>query len=209
MFKRREGSHVGNIIGLHGKAGCGKNYIGENIVSPYGFRPWAFAWALKNDIIAKGLASYEDVYHSKNPAVRKLMQEEGTERGRDVFGEDIWVLKSLAWMEVFASFWGIRNFVITDARFENEIQMIHDLGGKVYHIDAPSRTDTALTDEAKKHRSETALDGFTGFDGYINNDVGRTDVAEQVFSLLRRDGFSAAQPEQAHDNALDRRFIYR
>lgn len=189
MYNRQMPSYIKNIIGLSGKARCGKNYIAEEIIRPMGFAPWAYAWALKNGVIGKGLCTYGDVYYRKDPATRQLLQEEGTERGRDVFGKDLWVQTTLAWLEVLSDNWGVQNFVITDCRFENEIKMIHDLGGKVYMIDAPTRVEQSDLDaRAKQHRSETQLDGYTEFDGVINNDVGRTDVAEQVISLMLNDG---------------------
>lgn len=189
MFKTRPNSKIRRVIGLHGKAGCGKNYIGENIIAPLGFFPWAFAFHLKNGLIGRGLCTYDQAYHQKDPVVRKLMQEEGTERGRDVFGENLWVDTALAWLETASEVWGMENFVITDCRFPNEIQFVKDLGGKVYHIEAPTRTSqNGLSTKAQQHRSETSLDDFADFDGVINNDIGVSDVAEQVLTLLIRDG---------------------
>lgn len=189
MFSRKNPSYIRNIIGLHGKAGSGKNYIGEQIIAPMGYWPWAFAWPLKTLCIGKGLCTFEQAFYLKHPQTRQLLQEEGTERGRDVFGENFWVNTTLGWLEVLSEAWGVQDIVITDCRFPNEIQFVQDLGGKVYHIEAPTRTDqSGLDSRARQHRSETSLDEFTGFDGIINNDIGRTDVLAQVIELLLRDG---------------------
>jgi hypothetical protein len=184
-------SYVQQVIGLHGKAGSGKNYIAETIIQPLGFAPFAYAFALKNFAVGKKLATYTQVYRGKgDPAVRHLLQQEGTERGRKVYGDDVWVLTTLAWMETLAELWGVQNFVVTDVRFPNEVKLIQDLGGRVYHIEAPSRTDQTggMDTTARQHSSEVSLDEFAGFDGVINNDVGVDDLEEQVLGLMLRDG---------------------
>jgi len=82
---------------------------------------------------------------------RKFLQLFGTESHRDLFGDNFWVDALLpdgfinAWPKDFDGplhrpAWH-RNFdfadicVITDLRFENEAQRVHDLGGTVIEID--------------------------------------------------------------------------
>jgi len=194
MFSRKPVSYIRNLIGLHGKAGCGKNFIGEQIIAPLGYYPWAFAWPLKTQCIGKALCNFEQAFYFKHPQTRQLLQEEGTERGRDIFGDNIWVNNTLAWLELLSEAWGVQDFVITDCRFPNEIQFVQELGGRVYHIEAPTRTDqNGLDARARAHRSETSLDDFTGFDGIINNDVGAETLFADVINLLLRDGMVEAE----------------
>lgn len=187
MYKRlRPYSYIRNVVGLYGKARSGKNYIAEHMIQPLGYVPFAFAWALKHGAVGKNLLSYHDAFNGKHiPQVRQTLQEEGTENGRLVYGEDVWVYTALAWMETLSEHWGVNDFVITDVRFPNEAQMVRDLGGKVYAINAPTRTDNSDLDaRARAHASETALEDFAGFDGVINNDIDATDVEEQVLRLM-------------------------
>ena len=159
------------IVGISGKAGSGKDFISQNIFVPYGYVQFSFAWHFKVWLVAKGLATHEEVFITKPPHVRKLLQEEGTERGRMVYGENVWCHAAGEWMRVLAENSGLRKFIVPDVRFPNEVEYIKSLGGKVYRIHAPIRTSmNTLTDEARNHISETALDDYTRFDGIIFND---------------------------------------
>lgn len=179
------------LLGLSGKAGAGKNYIARTVLAPLGYREVALADELKIRAIATGVATYEEAFHTKPPRVRTWMQQEGTERGRQLFGEDVWVNALLARMARVQETWGIDTFVVTDVRFPNEVTGIQAAGGRVLRVDAPERVAASpLSPEARQHASETALDGFDGFDGVIQNDpvFGHT-VAWQMHVHLMRAGW--------------------
>ena len=59
--------------------------------------------------------------------VRSLLQRLGTEAGRGVLGEDVWVNALFAKPQICP-------LVISDVRFPNEAQKIHDFGGIVIRI---------------------------------------------------------------------------
>jgi len=61
---------------------------------------------------------------------RLALQLLGTEVGRDVFHEDFWVIKMKRYILANPD----QNFVITDVRFGNEIQFVHDNGGILIEI---------------------------------------------------------------------------
>lgn len=174
------------IIGISGKAGSGKDWISQNILKPLGFHQWSFAWHFKVWLIGKGEATYEEVFHTKPPHIRKLLQLEGTERGRMVYGENVWGDTMYAWFQVINEFWGINKFVVPDIRFPSEVNVVHNLGGKVFRIVAPNRVaNNGLSDEARNHLSETSLDNFDKFDGFIYNDFGEElTVKDQMYTLL-------------------------
>lgn len=177
------------VLGLSGKAGTGKDYIAKNIITPkFGYLPISLSWHFKNWIVGKQEASYEEVFFTKPPRVRDLLQKEGTERGRNVYGNDIWLNTAFSWMRTISENWGISKFVITDVRFENEVKYVQNYGGKVLRIQAPIREqNNRLTDEARKHISETALDTvpYEFFDGYIHNDPEFADtITLQVTKLI-------------------------
>lgn len=174
------------IIGLSGKAGAGKDYIIQTYLRPRGFYQISFAWHMKVWIVGRGLATYEEVFVTKPKHVRELMQLEGTERGRDVFGENVWVDSAMAWMRLYKDNWGIDKFVVGDVRFPNERQAILDHGGRVARVVAPERTlANPLTPEQRQHPSETALDGLE-WDYKIRNDIDIPDwiTTKDVLDLL-------------------------
>lgn len=182
------------IIGLSGKSGSGKDYIATNILKARGYHVMSFAWPMKISVVAKGLATYEEVFITKPPHVRHLLQQEGTELGRNVYGVDYWVKSAYGWMRTINEQWGIDKFVITDVRFPNELDFVKDSGGSVFRILAPQRiAQTSLSTEARMHISETALDGLPlhKYDGFIWNELGSEATLEarimSVFTILNID----------------------
>jgi hypothetical protein len=177
------------VIGLSGKAGSGKDYIAANILTKhYGYVPFSLAWHIKTSLIGKSACTYEEAFRTKPPRVRHLLQQEGTESGRDIYGEDIWLHTAYAWMQLIYEQWGIVRFVIPDVRFPNEVEYIQRNGGKVLRVIAPQRVaDSPLSMEARLHRSETALDDYPldNFDGLLDNDVGsESTLTDRVYTTL-------------------------
>lgn len=77
---------------------------------------------------------------------REFLQWYGTEAHRNVFGEDFWVDAALP-----PDFYHYGEIVcVTDVRFLNEAQRIHDLGGQVWRV-----LNGPLT--PSRHRSEQIL----------------------------------------------------
>lgn len=178
------------IWGLSGRAGSGKDFIYTNYLAPRGFHRWALADHFKVWVVGKGEATHEEVYHTKPPHIRHLLQQEGTERGRNVYGENVWVRTAFEWMTLINETWNIDRFVISDVRFPNEAQAIQSFGGKVIRIVAPEReANSTLSEAARQHISETALNDtpLTAYDGVIYNDPGQPTYV-QVTTLLRQFG---------------------
>lgn len=176
------------VIGLSGKAGSGKDYIASRIITPkYGYVPFSIAWHVKANLVGKGALTYEEAFITKPPHARHLLQQEATESGRDVYGEDMWLRAADSWMRTIYESWGIQRFVLPDIRFPNEVEYIKKMGGKVFRIVAPNRVARSpLTDEARNHYSETALDDYPldNFDGIIDNDIGKEkSLIERIESL--------------------------
>lgn len=162
------------VIALAGGAGVGKDTLAEHYLKPYGYYPIALADEIKYKVVERGEASYEEVFITKPAHIRNLLQQEGTERGRNVYGENYWVHQLFARLGYYNIRWGLERFVITDVRFPNEVEAVQARGGKVLQVVAPQRyAANGLSDQARIHPSERALDGFTAFDGVINNDLGQ------------------------------------
>jgi ABC-type dipeptide/oligopeptide/nickel transport system ATPase component len=108
------------IVGIHGKAGSGKDFIADSIYSDY-FRI-SFADHFKCDIVGKGIYTYDQVYITKEPEVRHGIQRIGTEEGRDVYGENVWIHCIEAWVRTFYEKNKITKFIMADVRFDNEAE---------------------------------------------------------------------------------------
>ena len=188
------------IIGLVGHQGVGKDFIGKLIIDRILPRKntliLAFADHLKITAIGKFNADPAKVYGQKDYETRTMLQRLGTEEGRNVYGEDVWVNVLEAWMDVFHSR-GVERFIITDVRFMNEARRIKEIGGKLLKIDAPDRFDEKLRSEAggdavkyeaiKNHQSETEIDAIENIDYIINNRKDATNLETQLrIALLEK-----------------------
>lgn len=171
------------VIGLLGHQGVGKNYIAEKILpSILEKKPTiilAFADHFKVDCICKHKLDYNKVYGKKDYETRRVLQKVGTEKGRIIFGDDIWIKTLETWMRILNER-GIERFIISDVRFVNEVNWIKSIGGIVIKINAPERYMKRLLEEAdgnnskineiKSHPSENKIDEIQNYDLCILND---------------------------------------
>lgn len=178
-----------NIIGITGKLGSGKNYIVNNIILPVlkkiqsddRYLEIAFADQIKINVMTKNNINYADVYESKTQESRQLLQNEGTEVGRNM-DKNIWVNYLDNWITINNAR-GVSVFIISDCRFLNEFNYVKDNNGIIIKVVAPSRNNLCLLKESRNdmdilnkistHRSECDLDDLinTDFSLVINNDI--------------------------------------
>ncbi len=169
------------LIGVSGKMGTGKDYFVENYIKPYIENTLkekclvlSFADMLKINLMVHHNVQLNELYGHKTPKIRELLQQEGTEKGRNIHGEDIWIRYVKAWSELYMSR-GIKYIIIPDVRFKNEYQFIKDNNGIVFRMHAPNRNNKRLLEEnnnnydIKNHQSEIDLDDIE-FDIIIEND---------------------------------------
>lgn len=187
------------IIGLCGKMGSGKDYIGQEIIIKYieeklkkKCLQLSFADQLKANVIVKSNIKYEDVYINKTMESRKLLQQEGTENGRRIHGENVWIKYIENWIKVFSKR-GVDVFVITDVRFKNEIEWVKSQEGYLIKLESPNRTNHKLQQESggneeiykelANHYSETDIDNIPNKDFHLllNND---NDNVNQNVNIL-------------------------
>jgi hypothetical protein len=137
------------IVGLLGFIGSGKGTAGD-ILKDLGFTPLSFAKGVK-DVAAEMFGWPRHLLEGDTDASRKwreqpdkfwskefekeftprlALQLMGTEVGRYVFHQDFWVIK----MKKYIMENPEQNFVITDVRFRNEMQFVHDHGGILIEI---------------------------------------------------------------------------
>lgn len=150
------------LIGIHGKARSGKDLAAQHLVNRHGFVRNAFADPLKRAAQQMFMLTDEQTWSDELKEVviphwgmspREIFQKLGTEGGRMVFGEDIWLKR---WRYHYDTFKGVMNYVVPDVRFENEAQYIRDLGGTVIHI-VRDGTEDKLLGATKKHASEAGV----------------------------------------------------
>jgi len=181
------------LVGLSGYARSGKDTAAAAL-SDLGFERRAFADAMKtalyrlNPLISNGdeytglsnVVDAEGWERAKSRTeVRALLQRFGTQAGREILGEDIWVdtaLRNLSERTVF-----------TDVRFQNEADAIRSHHGIVIRVERPG------VGPINSHSSETGLDGYP-FNAVIQNDGTVDDlhanVTAEVTSWLDRAVFA-------------------
>lgn len=148
------------IIGFCGLAGAGKDTAAAHLVERHGYRRIAFADPMRValerlDPFVQIGAAHLRLSHivaargwheaKKEPDVRRLLQRFGTEVGREMMGEDVWVDMALRGVAP-----GDR-VAITDVRFPNEAAAVRRLGGIVVEVQRPG---AGLAGSTGAHASE-------------------------------------------------------
>lgn len=104
---------------------------------------------------------------------RQLMQWLGTEWGRKMVSEDVWI--NMAKAELHANGPGM---VISDLRFDNEAEWVRRLGGRVIHISRPD------VDAVNPHASEDGV-AFAPSDLRITNDGTLAELQQKVIEACQ------------------------
>jgi hypothetical protein len=135
--------HVPTVIGMHGYARSGKDTVAQ-FLAPFGYQRLAFAdrlrecmyaldpivgadsrgrpWRLQEIVDEVGWDEAKGVTLGKvdGPEIRRLLQVFGTEVGRELLSDTIWVDVVLKQIEEGLKDNPSARFVITDVRFPNE-----------------------------------------------------------------------------------------
>lgn len=173
------------LLGLHGKAGSGKDTFCRLLQDLRPFHRMAFADPLKEAAGPLfGLPreklfddDFKSFYHHHwGMSIREIYQKLGTEVMRAVFGDDFWI-KRWEWEYVNT----VGDVVVTDVRFENEAAKIRDLGGLVVHVMRPDRQ--ALDERAEAHASEAGIECMFG-DYMISNDGTLDDLRQAAAGFM-------------------------
>ena len=197
------------VVGISGKIGSGKNYIGENVFIPELYRiaksnnfqiiPYYFSFGDHLKVECLSRMPYNDLskehgYHGffveKTQDIRDKLQKYGTENGRNVYHQDVWVRAVDTWISIqlerlnklkqnISDEMILPVFIISDIRFINEAEYVKSNNGILLRVNAPSRTLHRVQTEAKgiveimdkimSHASETSLDNYN-FEYTISND---------------------------------------
>lgn len=170
------------LIGISGYAGSGKDTLADLLAIHHCYRVVHLADGVREALrLLNPIVGYpipDETYEPTTPTwaetvgadgypvakigpygdeIRRLQQVMGTEIGREMFGEDVWVdllFRTITPGELVA---------IPDMRFPNEFRRIRRANGMVVRISRPG------VGPANDHSSETALDGLQ-HDLVIQND---------------------------------------
>jgi len=136
------------IIGLTGKAGCGKDTAAEGLQYHLNFHRFAFADPIKEmvaTLLGVSVTKWEDREWKETPLLsfgvspRRMAQTLGTEWGRSL-DKDFWVKTLEHRLYNRASMVHHSRVVITDVRFDNEAEWIVSRGGIIIEVVRPGAT---------------------------------------------------------------------
>lgn len=178
------------LIGLAGKARCGKNTVGDILSDKFDVGPYGFADALKDAACVLLCRSDREVYGDDDfdreaimPewgfSLRHFLQVLGTEGMRKLFREDFWIVRLGLELDEYDK----GDAVITDIRFENEADFIRKRGGQIWHVYRPDFN--RLNDQAQAHASEAGIAVLLG-DRVIKNTGSLEDLEAKVVRLWTR-----------------------
>lgn len=157
------------IICISGKARHGKDTVAEYLRNFLKEKDLRVAVIHNGDLVKFVCSQLFGWDGEKDEKGRHLLQYVGTDVVRRQ-RPDYWVNFIIDLLGLFPNEWDF--VIIPDCRFPNEIDRFIEAGFKTYHfrVNRPN-FDSDLTEEAKKHISETALDNFV-YDVMINNNGG-------------------------------------
>ncbi len=178
---------MNQLIGLCGYAGSGKDTAAAHMP---GWTRVSFADGVREVALAidplatSGYCDVEDEKYEthlsrlvemngwdtakKHHEVRRLLQRIGTEAGRNIIGENVWVDIATRKLEAIGG-----PVVITDCRFPNEVEAIRRRGGIIIRITRPG------VGPVNGHASETAIDHIEP-DAEVLNDGTPEELGQAV-----------------------------
>jgi hypothetical protein len=176
-----------DLIGLVGRRGSGKDFVAA-VLLERGYANIKFAGGLKAMIAT--LLAYQGVdvetiermiegdlkevpsNHLCGKTPRHAMQSLGTEWGRDLIGENLWVDATIAKLST------LPNAVVTDCRFQNELEAIQAIGGTTIRINSVGDN----INENDVHESETNVDLLRVDSEFYNDKRIGVETSRKCFS---------------------------
>lgn len=170
-----------NLIGIAGPARSGKDIFASFLVAQHeGCYTYSFANPMRR-MLKAGLginldeeywqAYKEEVIPAIGKSPRQLLQTLGTEWGRNMVYQDLWLL--IAKQEFLNRGPGM---IVTDVRFPNEAQWIRNVGGQVIHIVRPDAT------KVNPHVSEEGVINEAA-DVFVYNNMGLEELQNSAMKL--------------------------
>lgn len=180
------------LIGLSGKAGCGKGTIARFLCDVHGFVQIALADPLRDGLKAM-LGITDEQMHDRalkespidwiGRSPRELLQTLGTEWGREQVATDLWLRvaeRRIAKTKTMPPNMHIDGIVISDIRFENEADWLRKQGGEIWHIKG---RHTTASNTADTHESEQNIP-VRACEPRIFNHGTLDDLCDQVTDIV-------------------------
>jgi len=162
------------------------DYIKGRVESPK-FEIVRFADNLKkcaSIILGCSLPELEDRHYKEsnlgqewgNNSPRTLLQKLGTDFGRNMIHQNIWVNSTMA------TYTPEKDWIIPDVRFNNEADIIKNKGGVLIRLNRNNAGESDL------HESESALDNYSKFDYIIENNGSIDEFINTIKGILIKEG---------------------
>lgn len=183
---------MGTLIALGGQLRAGKDEVAQHLAKKHGYVVMGMSDPLNAALLALNpliphtyeadryepglgyVTRYQDLHDAvgyveakKNPEVRRLLQVLGTEVGRNMISQDVWV--NMAERTIREHWAENKKVVITAVRFPNEIEMVRRLGGTTVWIERASEARTDAQGEILAHASENSVSA-DDFEHFLDND---------------------------------------
>lgn len=188
------------IIGLCGYAGSGKDTAASFLVQELGFIRYAFADKLKevayaiDPYVMVGPDRFErltrivdcqgwDDAKRNHRDIRRLIQRVGTEAGRNLISDTLWI--DLMLRDLNPN----RSAVVSDVRFPNEAEALRSVGGVIVKVVRGSQSPM-------DHPSETEVDSIMS-DHLLINNSSESDLHDEIrklYLLLAKEEFDRKNP---------------
>lgn len=172
------------LLGVTGKAGCGKNTLANFLIKNHNFIEMSFADTIKDMACVLLNVNREQLEELKinnapllgteNITARYILQTLGTEWGRNLISRDIWINNLRQKIINNIS----KNIIITDVRFPNEFEMLTKLG--FHFIKIIPKKELLHLKEDNNHESES----YDFKDCIIINNFGTLEDFESNIKLF-------------------------
>ena len=175
------------IVGLIGRLQSGKSVVAQHLIKHYTFKRIKFATPMKNMCKAFGLTpdmiegdlKETQIYNIGGKTPRYFMQTLGTDWGRKMIWEDLWVY---AWKQMVINC-PCTLVVADDVRFLNEYQAVHALTKDSMVIKVVRGQEA--TYQPTEHESEQYVDVMRA-DAMLYNHGTIPELLDQVDRLMNR-----------------------
>lgn len=166
---------IKKIFLIHAPARSGKNTCGEVMKEYYESKGKNVCMIAFADAVKFSLEKYYGITDFKSPEGRSHIQYYATDQCRGV-NPTLWADWVVNWLKATEADWDI--VIVPDWRFLNEYEVLAETFGEekvrtmlITRSDIEEVSD--LTEEQRRHQSESELDNFKNFDYTVINETGQ------------------------------------
>lgn len=179
------------VVGITGKAGVGKSTLAKYLADRYGFTRLSFASPIKK-MLSVLVDNCFGITMKDMPiddlcgrSLRYGLQTLGTEWGRNMIGEDVWVNYMNRYISICMPL-GYNRFVIDDVRFDNEARFVQSFRDDGYGLVVKVVSDTRVLSAHDSHVSESGISSEL-VDWVIHNNLSVDSMCESMEHILNID----------------------